>query len=473
MARIEFGTDGWRAVISEDFTFDNVRIVSQAIADYLKAGGRARGLRIRVIVGYDTRFLSDRYGQIVAEVLAGNGIGVILTSSATPIPAVTFAIKHMKAAGGVMITASHNPPQYNGIKFKPEYAGPATTEITSKIEGYLGERRPRQMSFEEGIKKGLIQVLDISEPYIKYVKSYVKMKALKGTGLTVVLDSMHGATKDYVARILTDTNCRVATIRQEENPSFGGHNPEPILENLAPLVDKVRELGADVGFATDGDGDRLGVIGPDGRFVNPHKVLSLLTSYLIESRGWSGKLAKTISTSSLMDRIANKYGRQLYETPVGFKHICELMLAEDILIGGEESGGIGFKNHIHDRDGILSILLLLEMLTLSKKGLLELLEEMREEFGDFFSRRIDTDYPISKHDILTPTLSARPPKQLAGIPISRVDNRDGVKFRLADGSWLLIRPSGTEPIIRIYAESNSQKKVDRIIEAGKKLAFSI
>jgi len=373
MEKIKFGTDGWRGIISEDFTFENVKIVSQAMAEYLKE--KEIGKR-EIIIGYDARFLSQEYAQLVASVLAGNGVRVILSDRIQPVTCVCFAIKNRKAAGGIMITASHNPFKYNGIKFKGDYAGSADEDTTKRIEGFLYKNKPKEMDFEEGEKKGLIQTVDLTPSYLQFLKSFVNLEAIKEASLKVVVDSMHGAGTDYTAQVLKGGKCRVITIRGEENPSFGGVNPEPITQNLKALVDKIKEEKADVGLATDGDGDRLGVMDSEGNFVNPHQVLSLLTLHLIESRGWPGGIVKTISTTSLLNKIAEKHKRKIYKTPVGFKYICELMLKEDILIGGEESGGIGVKNHVPDRDGLLSGLLLLEMLAL-KLSLIHISEPTR------------------------------------------------------------------------------------------------
>ena len=470
MERIKFGTDGWRGVISKDFTFENVKIVSQAMADYLKK--EKIGER-EIIIGYDARFLSQEYARLVASVLAGNGIRVILSDRIQPVPCVCFAIKGTKAAGGVMITASHNPFKYNGIKFKGEYAGSADEATTKKIEGFLYKNKPKEMDFEAEEKKGLIQTIDLTPPYLQFLKSFVNLESIKESPLKVVVDSMYGAGKDYTAQVLKGEKCQVITIRGEENPSFGGIKPEPILENLKALVDKIREEKADVGLATDGDGDRLGVMDSEGNFVNPHQVLSLLTLHLIESKGWSGGIVKTISTTSLLNKIAEKHKRKIYKTPVGFKYICELMLKKDILIGGEESGGIGVKNHVPDRDGLLAGLLLLEMIALKKKPLSQIQEEMRKEFGTYLYQRIDSEYPLDKRDILISTLKKNPPKELADIEVKKIDASDGIKFILVDNSWLLFRTSGTEPIIRIYAESDEEGKLEKIMEAGKELAFSI
>ena len=434
------------------------------MADYLKE--MKIGKR-EIIIGYDARFLSKEYARLVASVLAGNGIRVILSDRIQPVTCVCFAIKNRRAAGGIMITASHNPFKYNGIKFKGEYAGSADEATTKKIESFLYKNKPQEMNFEAS------QIINLTPPYLQFLKSFVNLEVIKEAPLKVVVDSMYGAGKDYTAQVLKGGRCRVITIRGEENPSFGGINPEPIAQNLKALIDKIKKEKADLGLATDGDGDRLGVMDSEGNFVNPHQVLSLLTLHLIESRGWSGGIVKTISTTSLLNKIAEKHKRKIYKTPVGFKYICELMLKEDILIGGEESGGIGVKNHVPDRDGLLSGLLLLEMIALKKKPLSQIQEEMRREFGTYLYQRIDSEYPLNKRNILIPALRKNPPAKLADIKVRKIDASDGIKFILEDNGWLLIRTSGTEPIIRIYAESDEKQKLEKIMEAGKELAFSI
>jgi alpha-D-glucose phosphate-specific phosphoglucomutase len=465
MAKIKFGTDGWRGIISDDFTFENVRIVSQAIADYLRS--RRIGKK-EIVIGYDTRFLSKEYARSVAGVLGANSIKVTLSDRIQPIPCLCFAIKNRAAGGGIVVTASHNPFQYNGIKFKGAYAGSADEKTTKKIESLLYKNKPKT-SVRSGRKKRPIPTADLTSSYLHFLKSFVNLKIIEKSSLKIVVDAMYGAGQDYIARVLKRGKCQVITIRGEVNPSFGGVNPEPIPQNLRALMDKVREEKADLGLATDGDGDRLGVVDNKGNFVNAHQVISLLTLHLSESRGWSGSIVKSISTTSLLNRIAEKYKRKIYKTPVGFKYIGELMRQKDVLIGGEESGGIGFKNHIPDRDGLLSGLLLLEMLAHRKKSLSQLQKEMRKEFGTYLYKRIDTEYPLAKRDSLIPTLRKHPPEKLANIRVEDLDTSDGVKFILRDASWLLIRTSGTESIVRIYAEANEEKKLIKIMEAGKKL----
>lgn len=471
MSKIKFGTDGWRAVISEDFTFDNVRIVSQAISDYFNDS--RKGKESMVIVGYDTRFLSDRYAQLVSEVLAANGIRAILTDGPCPVPVVCYTIKRLGLDGGVMVTASHNPPRFNGIKLKANYAGSATPEITGKIESSIGRRPPKVMSLEQAKASGMVRVEDPSPEYFDFVHSYIDMELLKGSGLKVLVDSMHGAGDEFIARILQETNCKVTTIHAKPDPTFGGVNPEPLPQNLEELINLMKEGDYDLGLATDGDGDRIGAVRPDGAFVNAHWILALLLLHLIRYRKWTGSVCKTIATTSLLTKIAKEYNLPLHETPVGFKHISQLMRTQDVLIGGEESGGIGFKNYIPERDGFISGLLLMEMVAAASRSLTEIIADVEKEFGRFSYLRQDFHYPVEKGAQIVGALKEAPPRRIQNSPIAETKTFDGIKFILKDESWLMIRPSGTEPKLRIYAEADSFDKVKAMVALGKELAFGL
>ena len=350
--QIRFGTDGWRAVIAEGFTFKNVERLSQAVADYMKGSKKA-------VVGYDTRFMSPQYARLIAEVLSGNGINTVLANHSTPTPMLSYTVKHDRFSGGVMVTASHNPAIYNGIKFKEPFGGSALPSTTKKIEELIDKFKPKK-------NQELIEEKNISQIYIDAIKTYLDMTKKK---FKVVVDSMYGAGGFYLEEILKRFGHEVITIHGNPNPLFPGLNPEPIEVNLKELSKKVRELGADIGIATDGDADRVGIVDSKGKFLTPHQVLSLLFLHLKTSRSWSGIVVKTISTTSLINKIAQKYNVIVKETPVGFKYVVDWMLKEDVLIGGEESGGNGFKNHIPERDGLLSGLLLVEMMEYNKKGI--------------------------------------------------------------------------------------------------------
>jgi len=453
--KIKFGTDGWRAIISEDFTFENVSKVAKAIADYLGKGKK-------VVVGYDTRFLSDTYANLVAQVLSGNGIKVILANYFTPTPVLSYYVKHLKFDGGVLITASHNPAIYNGIKFKESFGGSAIPKTVRKLEKLIKNSKSKK-------DNKLIIEKDISKPYVNALKKYINKKYIAKKRYKIVIDSMYGAGGYYLEEILKKYGHDVITIHCEPNPNFPDINPEPIKKNLVELSKKVRELKADIGIATDGDADRVGIVDSKGEFVTPHHVLSLLFLHLLTSRKWNGLVVKTISSTVLINKIAKKYNVNLKETSVGFKYIVEWMLKENVLIGGEESGGNGFKNHIPERDGLLSGLLLVEMMGYRKKRIRELIGDLEQEFGKSRYDRIDMHLEQNKIKKLYKKLQKNPPKKIAGISITDIKTFDGVKLILKDNSWLLFRGSGTEPILRLYAESNSNKKVNELLKAAQEI----
>lgn len=466
---IKFGTDGWRAVIGEDFTFENVKVVSQAIADYIQGTGyRVQGRD--VVVGYDTRFMGDKFSAVVAEVLAGNGLKVFLSDAPTSTPALSLAIKQNKFIGGIMVTASHNPPHYSGIKYKADYAGPADPEVIKGIEGFLGKNPISSISLQEAKSKGLLEEMDLNKPHFEFLRTYLDMKLLGKFKAKILVDVMYGAGDHLIENILKGTPCEIKTIHSEINPGFGGIAPEPIERNLKELIALVKKEKYDIGLATDGDVDRIGAISPDGKFITSSQVISLLLVHLVEDKKWTGAVAKTISGSFLIDEIAKAYKLKLYETPVGFKHICKLMQREDILIGGEESGGIGFKNYVPERDGTLAGLLLLEMMSYRKKSIKQILRDIETNFGRYCQEREDIEYPEEKKAGLFSKLKETPPKDLLDKRIIETKTYDGVKFICEDKSWLLFRSSGTEPILRIYCEADSEAKVKRLLELGQGLA---
>ena len=474
MTRIIFGTDGWRGIIAEDFTFDNVKAVAQALSNYLISQNlHERGL----VVGYDTRFMSDRFAKTVAEVAASNNIQVLLASKPTPTPVISFTVKNRKAGGGVVITASHNPSIYNGIKFKLEHGGPAPTEITKQIESFLFKNTSRHD--EPKIKRN-IEETDFESDYVEHIKKLVNLQLIGNTGFKVIFDAMHGAGNRIIERLLSSTKCEVKTIRAELNPTFGGVKPEPIAQNLKPLMDTIVELNADVGFATDGDADRVGVVTSKGEFVTPHEVFALLLSHLYENRGWRGGVVKTASVCSIVPRMAEKFGLPVYDVAVGFKNVCEIMLKANILIGGEESSGLGFKNHVPERDGILSSLFILEYMSMEGKSLNQLLAELRKEFGELHYDRIDLPYEKPDRMDLIPKLQLRPPRRISNLPVEKittyrgVEAVNGIKFHFTDKkSWLLIRASETEPLIRIYSESTSDEMVQRLLHQGLEMLKTV
>lgn len=470
MGEIKFGTDGWRAVISEDFTIANVRLVAQAIADYLLAASASAW----VVVGYDTRFLSRRYAEEVAGVLAANGLAVRLTNQAAPTPAVALAVKNSQAAGGVMITASHNPPEYNGIKFKGAYGGSALPEMTSQIEKWLqenkaGSKAPLSMPLEEALASGQIELFDPQPEYFDRLAELVDIDALQRARLPVVVDPMYGAARGYLKAFLERYDLAVVEIRGEENPGFGGVNPEPIGRNLEDLRAAVLANGAVAGLATDGDADRVGAIDHEGNFVDSHRIFALLLDHLAGRRGWDGDVVKTFSTTEMVDLLARHYGRQIFVTPIGFKHICRYMLERPILIGGEESGGIGITRHLPERDGVLNSLLLMEIMAVTGQNLVELVAGLMGRIGPHYYDRIDLHLRPAEQERFRNGFLERVPARLAGQAVEKTDTLDGVKLFLEDGSWILFRASGTEPVVRVYAEGPSPEAVAALLGAGRQL----
>ena len=470
---IKFGTDGWRAVISDEFTFANVRKVAQGIADVFLARAEATGKTPTLVVGFDTRFLSDRYAREVARVLAANGINVYLTQGDTPTPMVSFAVRHLAADGGVMITASHNPPRYNGIKVKGPYGGPGTPADARAVEARIQEneaagREPRTMPFEEAEKAGRVVRFDPFPPYREHVRGLVKFERIARGWPHIVVDPMHGAGRRYFARLLEEAGAAVREIRGDMNPGFGGVHPEPIARNLAALVEAVQGWKAGFGLATDGDADRIGAVDETGAFVDPHRIMALTLPYLVEDRGQRGAVVKTVSTTQMLNRLADQYGLPVYETPVGFNYIVDYILQDDVLIGGEESGGITVKGHIPEGDGILMGLLLAEIVAQSGMTLHDLVEDLYRRVGRFAYARLDYRIQAFSKKELVARLSASPPDTLAGLPVREISTRDGVKY-IMDGAWLLIRPSGTEPVLRIYAEARDEETVRALLEEGRRL----
>lgn len=475
MGAIKFGTDGWRAVISDDFTFDNVKTVAQAMADYIKndRGPASRVKDKRIVIGYDTRFLSEKYAELIASVLAANGIRVILSDRPSPTPSVSFTIKDRSLTGGVMVTASHNPARYNGIKYKAYYGGSAGPDITKAFEGYLGKNPIAYAPASELKASGTLEYENIIPKHLGFIKKYVDLKKLKANKMRILVDSMYGTGNRYISDLLAGGKCIVDMLHDEKNPGFGGINPEPILPNLNELAEKVKKGKYDIGLATDGDADRLGVALPNGKLLTGHKVMALLLLHLLEDKGMRGGVVQTQCGTVLINKICKKYGLKMYETPVGFKYICELMIKEDILVGGEETGGVAFKDSIPERDGILSGLLILEMMAMRKSKILDILKAIDKEYGTYEYRRLDLKYPDEKKPKLMELLKSNPPKAILGRPVVDIKTADGYKFICDDASWLMLRLSGTEPILRVYSEGPSEKRSLAILEEGKKIAYGV
>jgi len=467
---IKFGTDGWRAIIAEDFTFPNVRACAQSVALYLKETGLAqRGL----VVGYDTRFASEDFAAAVAEVAAANGIHAYLCDSPVPTPVVSHALLQRKAGGAVIITASHNPAQWSGFKYKPEYASSASPETIARLEkslpAILTSDVPR-LPLAEAQTQGLVEIISPRQPYLEHLGELVDLEALRAAGLRVVVDSMYGAAIGWLPQLLIGGATQVQELHGERNPLFPGLQPEPIARHLGKLIDTVKATGADVGLATDGDGDRVGIVDEKGEFVNQHEVFALLAYYLLEIRGQRGAMVKSVTSTRMIQRLGELYNVAVYETPVGFKFLGPKMIAEDALIAGEESGGFAFRHHPPDRDGVLSSLYFLDLMARRGRRPSELLAELFAKVGPHYYDRIDIRLEPDQKTKLMERLSHAHPERLAGLKVVQADTTDGFRFCLEGGGWLLIRFSGTEPLLRIYTEVQDQGLVQKLLAAGKELA---
>jgi phosphomannomutase len=450
---IHFGTDGWRGVISDTFTFSNLRQVSQAIADAVASGewlnGTSNGLNpdpTTMVVGFDTRFLSDRYALEAARVLAANGFKVHLTTADVPTPTVSLAVRQLNAIGGLMITASHNAPRYNGVKLKAAYGGSASPEQCRRVEVYLNDnenraRGPNLMDPDEARRLGRLQRFNPTPAYYDHLRTLIDFNAIADNPQHLVVDSMYGSGRGQVKGILQGSGCEVFEVRAEMNPGFGGVHPEPIAKNVGALAGAIAAGHGPLGVATDGDADRIAAMDGRGQYVDPHRILALAVKYLVEQRGWRGKIVKTISTTQMINRLGAKYGLEVIETPVGFNYIADHMLKGDVLIGGEESGGMSFKGHIPEGDGVLMALLLVEMVAVPVAT----------------AKKVDR-------------LGHEAPASVGGAKLQSVNSLDGVKYLFDDDSWLLIRPSGTEPVLRVYAEAREPEMVEALLAHGRSVA---
>src|SRR5512140_547353 len=477
---IHFGTDGWRAVISDTFTFDNLRILAQAIADatasyhWDKSGnGGPKPDPHKIVVGFDTRFLSDRFAGEVARVFAANGFTVLLAQSDAPTPAISYAVKNLGAIAGVMITASHNAPRYNGLKLKGPFGGSALPEQCRRVEVYISDnerraRGPNLMDYQKARDASLIQKFNPLPAYFDHLHRLINTDIIAENPQRFAVDSMYGAGRGVIKAFLQGTGCDIAEVRAEMNPGFGGIHPEPIAKNLGALCSAISGGMGNFGLATDGDADRIGAMDERGTFVDPHKIMALALKYLVEERSLSGSVVRTVSTTRMIDRLAKKYGLKLHETPVGFNHIADHMLQEDVLIGGEESGGISFKGHIPEGDGPIMGLLIVEMIACYKRPLVELVGDLLKEVGPVVYQRTDLrlSRPVAK-DEMAAFLSKTAPSEIGGQKVVEISQLDGVKYITADDSWLLIRPSGTEPVLRVYVEGRTQEMVDDLMGYGR------
>jgi phosphoglucomutase len=456
---IRFGTSGWRAIIADDFTFANVRKVTEAICQYLKESfGDAKQT---LIVGHDSRFMGEKFAAVAAEIAARKGFRVLLCENPTPTPTISHAIRREKAAGGINFTASHNPPEYQGIKFSTADGAPALPEITKRIEEII--QNAPQIADAEG---GEIERFDARPAYLDDLKTKLRFDLIAESKGRFAYDALWGTGRGYLDKVLRDHGLAVETIHDWRDVTFGGRSPEPGASHLDELREAVLKNGCLLGLATDGDGDRFGVLDADGSFIEPNHLIAILSDYLAESRGWNLGLARSVATSHLVDRVAESRGLKLYETPVGFKFIGELINKDEIILGGEESAGLSIRGHYPEKDGILACLLAAEAVAARGKSLTAQLNEIFEKVGRLESGRIGVK--------LTPEVAAKlkeklaqEPSQIGGRRIEKINRMDGVKFIFADGTWMLMRPSGTEPLVRIYAETNSQSDLEVLLEQGR------
>ncbi len=461
---ITFGTSGWRGVIGEDFTFENVRIATQGIVNYLKS---AETPPESVVVGYDTRFLSEKFALEAARVLAYNDIQAYLCSRDVPTPCVSFETVRRRASGAINFTASHNPPEYNGLKFSTGNGAPALPEITEAIEREIQSVQERQKSIDVYHRPELIEVIEPRERYLSALRTIVDTEAVRNSGLRIAVDPLYGTAREFLDYFLLDAGVDVRIIHNYRDPYFGGFSPECNQRNLAELRRVVPQEKLNLGLATDGDADRFGIIDHRGRFISANLIIALLALYVKRERGFPGGLARSVATTHLVDRIAEKLGVPLYETSVGFKYIGELILEDRIALGGEESAGLSVYGHIPEKDGILACLLVAEMVAKTGKNLQQLTRELYDEFGPHYSKRVDMKLTSQLRDSVTKRLQ-NPPAKLAGRKVENVKTLDGVKLEFDPGSWLLFRISGTEPVARIYGEACSPKDLKSLLDAGKK-----
>jgi phosphomannomutase len=470
---VKFGTDGWRGIIADDFTYANVRVAAAAIANYvLKHENAAAG----VCIAYDTRFGSRSFAKVAAEVMAGAGIPVALAKEITPTPALSYAVRERKAAGGVMITSSHNPAEWNGVKYKASYGGSGKPSIMTAIESYL------EKPLAKSAVAAAIDEVDFNPGYVAAIARFADLDAIRASGYRFLIDDMYGAGRGVLAGIFARAGVPFVEIRSEINPLFPGINPEPILPNIKATQLAVVAERCDAGLITDGDADRIGAVDEHGNVVDAHKILAVLAKWLLERKQWPGDVTRAFNTTKMVDRIAAKYRRRLHEHGIGFKYVVDLMLAQEILIGGEESGGIGISRHLPERDGMLNALLLANVMADEKKTLGQLVAALQEEFGEHQYGRVDMHIDEAlKQSAIRRAGALKAGAEIAGMKVLRVETLDGIKFFLenpdcaakknAAETWLLLRASGTEPLLRVYCESCSTESVERVLKTAQEFVL--
>lgn len=455
--KIKFGTDGWRGIIADDFTFANVSKVTRAIASYLDT---AYSKDRPVLIAYDTRFLADQFARAAAEVLAEGGWTVKMTERDCPTPVIAYNARHLNSAGALMFTASHNPAPYCGIKYIPDYAGPATPEITDMIVAGIERSSDAAASGNHANK---ISIFDPKPEYLQFIYTLLDVQRIRSSGLKVKYDALYSTSRGYLDTVLESCGCETETFHTYRDVLFGGGMPEPKGEQLVELVEAVKRDQADLGLATDGDSDRFGIVDELGNVLTPNTILLLLARHLIKNKGKTGAIVRTVATTHLLDNLAHKYGLEIYETPVGFKYIGEKMRETQVLIGGEESGGLSIIGHIPEKDGILADMLVAEAIAYEGKPLSQLVEEaIAEAGGPLYNQRLDLHLDEAHKTAVIDSFTKNPPANIAGIQVKEVGRKDGIKLYLEDGSWVLLRPSGTEPLVRVYLETSSEEKQTKI-----------
>ena len=473
MGVVKFGTDGWRGIIADDFTYENVRVAARAIAHYvIDQEDASKG----VCIGWDTRFASQAFARVVAEVLTTAGIPVALASIITPTPALSYAVRERGAAGGVMITSSHNPAQWNGVKYKASYGGSGKPSIISAIETYLEKPLPAAAT------PAKLEEVNFNPPYVEAIAKFVDLPSIKASGKRFLIDCMYGAGRGIVSGIFAEAGVPFVEMRAEINPDFPGINPEPILPHIAETQKRVVADKCDAGLVTDGDADRIGAVDEHGNVVDAHKIFAILLQWLLERKGWPGDVTRAFNTTKMLDRIAAKHGRKLHEHGIGFKYVCDLMLTENILIGGEESGGVGISRHLPERDGLLNSLLLAQVMADEGKTLGELVAALQAEYGEHQYNRIDMHINDElKQSAIQRASAIKAGDDFAGMKVIRVETLDGIKFFLENSqcmdkvnaaeTWLLLRASGTEPLLRVYCESCSVESVSAVLKVAEKFVL--
>ncbi|MDD3627085.1 MAG: phosphoglucomutase/phosphomannomutase family protein [bacterium] len=464
MVNIKFGTDGWRGVIAKDFTFENLERVAMGFAGYLKKNKKSK-----VVIGYDARFFSDKFARRFAEVLSQSGIKCYLSKKIIPTPVLSFGVVKTGADAGVMITASHNPPEYNGIKFKSGAGGSVTKEVTNEIEKNIAGVKEPFIENADLQKTAFIEEIDITTDYFKHIYRNIDIDMISRKKFRIVFESMGGAGLGYMEKILNKGE--VINITDKYDPLFKGRHPEPLPENVREAIETVVEKKADLGVVTDGDADRIAFIDSKGNFISSQKILGYLLLHLIKNKGYNKGVGRTFAASSLLEKICAKYKLKLFTKPIGFKYIADLMEKGDIAFGGEESGGIGYEPHLLERDGIFIALMTLEMMAKENKSLVQIIRDMEKEFGCYYYDRVDLRISAKQINKFRERLPKLEPKTIAGLKVVKVDTLDGKKFLLEKDSWLLMRPSGTEPLVRVYAESSLKGKVSELLKAGTKFVL--